>query len=143
MGIRLLRGQGENEHYHSDVELIFVIDGEASVWLNHQQQKMQREDVLVINSGVMHTLECSENAIIFQIFYSTQKMLGLLNEKNVVVACNSVTDKLHAYGELRNMIRDTVYIYVNGTHSTQCLEQSKLLQVLDCLFENYRIDMSI
>ena len=69
MGIRLLRGQGENEHYHSDVELIFVIDGEASVWLNHQQQKMQREDVLVINSGVMHTLECSENAIIFQIFY--------------------------------------------------------------------------
>ena len=49
MGIRLLRGQGENEHYHSDVELIFVIDGEASVWLNHQQQKMQREDVLVIN----------------------------------------------------------------------------------------------
>lgn len=143
MGIRLLRGQGENEHYHSDVELIFVIDGEASVWLNHQQQKMQREDVLVINSGVMHTLECSENAIIFQIFYSTQKMLGLLNEKNVVFACNSVTDKLHAYGELRNMIRDTVYIYVNGTHSTQCLEQSKLLQVLDCLFENYRIDMSI
>ena len=62
------------------------------------------------------TLECSENAIIFQIFYSTQKMLGLLNEKNVVFACNSVTDKLHAYGELRNMLRDTVYIYVNGTH---------------------------
>lgn len=143
MGLRLLRGQGEAEHYHSDIEVIFVIDGEADVWMNHQQQHMKREDVLVINSGMMHTLECSQDAIICQMFYSTRLVLELLNEKNVVFACNSVTDKLHSYGELKNVIRDTVYVYVNDERTTGCLEQSKLLQILDCLFENYRIDMSI
>ena len=60
--------------------------------------------------------------------------------ENFVFLCNSVSDTQSSYNELRNIFQELVYQEVRQTRKTECLKESLILKLLDCLIENYQLD---
>ena len=80
-------------HWHEDVELLFCIDGEASVLLNSSLIKMEKGSLIVINSGTLHTISTKSNCIYhcLLIAYSFLEQMGMCTDENEF--CNLIKDK--------------------------------------------------
>ena len=140
--MQILNGQSEEGHYHSDMELLFVIDGKASLCMGDVKTIMEREDIVVVNSSRMHELNCDEDTIVCQLHYSMKILFDMLENQSVYFDCNSRRDRMRSYGELRSLIRGLVYEYVRQPHKTKCIQKSKMYEILDFLIENYCVDGS-
>ena len=64
MELELLREVREKRHFHPEIEVLFVVEGEAQVTLKDLSCQMEKEDVFLINSGVMHYVESAGDALI-------------------------------------------------------------------------------
>lgn len=51
-----------NYHYHDYIEFLYAIDADMTVWMSGVPYKMETGDLIVINSGEMHTLSFSQNS---------------------------------------------------------------------------------
>lgn len=57
--IEVLNIREEREHFHQDIELLFVLEGTLDVAMGEQTTHMQPEDILVINANKRHCLKGS------------------------------------------------------------------------------------
>ena len=51
-----------NYHYHDYIEFLYALDADMTVWMSGVPYKMETGDLIVINSGEMHTLSFSQNS---------------------------------------------------------------------------------
>jgi len=49
----------EVEHFHQDVELVYVLEGTLDVTIGDQVRHMEADDVLVINANKRHQIRSS------------------------------------------------------------------------------------
>ena len=47
-------------HWHDAVEIIFLLDGELTVYQQEQKTYMEKNDIILINSGEFHATRCRE-----------------------------------------------------------------------------------
>lgn len=140
MEIKITRGAKEATHFHAELELYFVIDGTAEICVASQCYVLEKEDMLLINSSISHSVLAGQDTIICCISYASQLISELMGSDRYRFICNSVNDCSRPYNELRKLLRDTVFQYVQQRRQTECLKISSLYKVLDCLIENYRAD---
>lgn len=59
------KGGARNPHIHPDIEeVIFVLDGEGSVWVNGEEIPIVKDDLMIIPSAVEHRIiNPSEDAL--------------------------------------------------------------------------------
>ena len=53
----------EREHFHQDIELIYVLDGAMTVEVGNQKSELKAEDILVINANKKHWLRTNDKDI--------------------------------------------------------------------------------
>ena len=51
-----------NYHYHDYIEFLYAVDAEMTVWMSGVPHKLETGDLIVINSGEMHTLSFNKNS---------------------------------------------------------------------------------
>lgn len=137
--IVLTRSLNDAVHYHSEVEILFVVSGSAKVIIKNQSYELEQEDIIAVNSGEMHSVESSMNAVICDVHFSCRRILELVEEDMCVFECNSRTDRNRSYHTIRTVMREVVYQYIKREPGkTDCLKISALYKLLDCLIENYR-----
>lgn len=136
---QVLRHIEEPMHFHPEMEVIFIIDGEADVVIGEKQYHLEKEDIILLNSGIRHSVVNSRRGILCRIHYSFQAMADIVRNENCIFLCNSAEDKQHSYDELRKILRNLLYQYVRKKHKTECIKISLLYELLDCLIENYQI----
>ena len=54
----------EREHFHQDIELLFVLEGSLDVTVGEQVTHMKHEDSLIVNSNKKHSLKGSEDILL-------------------------------------------------------------------------------
>ena len=59
MKISVLNTTDEPEHFHQDIELLYVLEGTMDVTIGEQVTHMEPEDVLVVNANKRHQLKGS------------------------------------------------------------------------------------
>ena len=59
MKISVLNSTEEPEHFHQDIELLYVLEGTMDVVIGEQPTHMEPEDVLVVNANKRHHLKGS------------------------------------------------------------------------------------
>ena len=59
MKISVLNAADEQEHFHQDIELLYVLEGTMDVTIGEQVTHMEPEDVLVVNANKRHCLKGS------------------------------------------------------------------------------------
>lgn len=127
----------EAEHFHTEVECIFVIEGSLQVSLQGQTYSMGRHDILLINSGLYHSIHVPEKAILCVVQYSWQLLATLLPNDAAFFDCNSVKNPQRSWQDLQSIFQQLVYHAVGVRHRTRCIQQSILYRLLDELIEHH------
>lgn len=144
LGMVLVRNLNELRHDHSEIEIFFIMEGSAQVTVKNQSYELEQEDIVVVNSGELHSVESSMNCIICDIHISCRKILELTGENTCIFECNSRIDITRSYSSIRTVMREVIYQYIKREPGkTDCLKISALYKLLDCLIENYRVESVI
>lgn len=132
----------EGQHLHTDVELLYVVDGSISVKLKDSVFNLNKDDVIVINSSIQHSITTKEKSIVCSIMYDYQVLVHILKKPNSFFLCNSVANPGQKYDKIITICRDIIYQQVSSIKKTESLKYSMLYQLLDELVENYIVDDS-
>lgn len=139
MELEISKTSKGDRHFHPELEVLFLIDGQADVRIKDSMYTMKNEDVIVINSGVMHEIRCRENSIICAAKYSYSLIAEVLENRNSIFLCNSVIDTEKDFHKIREIFHDLIFQYIRQSHKTVCYQNSLMFMLLDELIEVFQM----
>lgn len=136
--------ENTGEHFHPDLELDFVIQGDLCVTVKDTIYNLKKDDFLLLNSGILHSVKGStEDTVICCVKFSCHSVAEMAGEESVLFLCNSLEGNEPKYQEMRKVFHELVYYLVQRPHGTDCLKRSILYKLLDCLLEHFRLDLGV
>lgn len=100
------------EHFHQDIELLYVLEGTLEVTSGEETVHLEAEDIFVLNANKHHMLNGSENVLFLQLSILYQTVSDVLQSGDVIFWCNSTNDKSERYEELRKILKVLLKHYV-------------------------------
>lgn len=138
----IINSSPEAEHWHPEIEVLFVIDGAARVLVQENTYLLKKEDILLINSSLSHNLVYLDDAILCCVKFPWRMVSDMLGSGAFIFQCNSVENQNHPFHDLRSIFRSLIYYYVREQHKTALLMESHMLRLLDCLVEHYLVELN-
>ncbi len=138
--VSLYRDLYKESHLHSEVELLYVVEGTLDVRIKDKLFLLKRDDVIVINSSVQHSVESSEKSIVCSIKFDYRIFVHVIRKPNSVFVCNSASNPGRSYHEIIRQCRDIIYHEVSGYGRSETLKYSMLYRLLNELVENFMVD---
>lgn len=138
--MKLCQGIQEAQHFHQQLELLYVIEGMLYVYQDEETYELKKHDIIVINSNNAHQLSSVSNSAILRIYITFQVLEELISDDNFVFSCNSVADHIHSYDELHSVIHQILFTYVGTQKKTEALRWGYVYQLLDILIEQFRLE---
>lgn len=109
MKISVLNTTDEPEHFHQDIELLYVLEGTMDVTIGEQVTHMEPEDVLVVNANKRHQLKGSGDILYVRFSILYQMVSDVFRSMDVIFWCDSTRGQSERY----NQLRDTLKILLN------------------------------
>lgn len=106
------------EHFHQDIELLYVLEGSLDVIAGEETVHLKEEDIFVINANKHHILKGSENVLFLQLSILYQVVSDVLQSSDVIFWCNSTNDKSERYEELRKILKVLLKHYIETKGDT-------------------------
>lgn len=106
------------EHFHQDIELLYVLEGTLDVEIGEELVHLKEEDIFVINANKHHVLKGSENILFLQLSILYQTVSDVLQSSDVIFWCNSTNNKSERYEELRKILKVLLKHYVETKGDT-------------------------
>ncbi len=127
-------------HWHSEVEVIFVLEGSIRAAVGDHTVNLSEDDILLINSGISHQVTGKE-ALFCLVKYPWKLLSEMLGEENRMFVCSSAEDTERSYAELRTIFRQLIQQYIQTERHSQILVDSLLLKLLNELVEHFRVEL--
>lgn len=125
----------EGEHFHQNIELLFVLEGTLDADVGNQAAHMKSQDILVINANKKHSLSGSEDALYVRLYIDYNLMADVFESMNIFLWCDSTRDSSGRYDELRSVIKQLLnhHLSTHGRadfgHIALCYRVMELLSV--------------
>jgi len=132
--------QKEEIHFHQDVELIYVLEGEMELKVEADTFHLKQDDIVVINPNKKHSYKCSEDILMASFYISFQKLSSFLENNLILFWCNSTIDKDDSFEEVRKIIKSIFNHYLNRKGKDDFYEYSLFYQLLNLLTNNFLIN---
>lgn len=140
MDVRLRKNENIEMQFKPEIMLYLVVDGSAELKIKDRPWKMAKDDFILVNAGLMHSITCEkEGTILCAVSFSCSLISELSGEEMNLFQCNSTAQKDDRYHQLRRIFHELVYLLVEKPHKTPCLKYSILYKMLNCLLENFRL----
>ena len=82
----------EREHFHQDIELIYVLDGSMTVEIGDQKSELKADDILVINANKKHWLQTNDKNILYlRLGIAYQLVSDVFQSVDIIFWCDSVS----------------------------------------------------
>ena len=137
------RAKNESEHFHQEIELLFVVDGYIRVFVEDNEYVVMSEQILLINSNKIHYMYVESNALVCKILISYELLAEMLGEDYVAFWCNYLTSKDSGYEDLQSVIKEIIFITINGDKRDAASLMERYGRLLNCLIRNFKIDRSV
>lgn len=137
--IQLKKEIHETRHFHPELEFFFVIEGSAKVIVGDSVYRLNKEDFILINSGIFHEILAASHALTGRIGYPCELVAEFTERQNCLFLCNSTLEKDTAYYEILPILHELVYLQIYPSRRTDCYTLSLLLRLLDYLLDHYQI----
>lgn len=134
-----LTWDNEDNHFHEDIELIYVFDGELEIVVENSKYILIKDDFLIINSNKMHKFRAYKSALIGSFTISYVQLSELIRNKHIVFWCNSTIEKSSEYNEARRKISDFANDFIRSSESDLLNIISKFYELLYLLTKNFLI----
>lgn len=141
-GLSIYMGFAENakSRFHSDVELIYVLDGEICVTVDGADSILCKEDIIVINAGSFHSVINNGNGVIFNIFVQSSLFYSENGNKRPRFLCNTVLAPQEHDNWLRSLLNEILRQYLVQKESN--LDQLSLCyRLAGYLVRHYSVEM--
>lgn len=132
--------QKEETHFHQDVELIYVLEGEMELKVESDTFVLKQDDIVVVNPNKKHSYKCSEDILMASFYISFQKLSSFLENNLILFWCNSTIDKDDSFEEIRKVIKSIFNHYLNRKGKDDFYEYSLFYQLLNLLTNNFLIN---
>lgn len=137
LGVYNEAGEG-NEHFHQDIELLYVMEGTLDVTMGEQTIHMQAEDILVVNANKKHSVKGSDDILIAQLMIEYHMVSDVFQSMNVIFWCDSTKDESERYDELREVLKALLNHHLSTGGNTASFGHIALcyrvLDLLACYF---------
>lgn len=134
----LLSGENEEIHSHSNIEVIYIVDGsckaevEESVWL------LEKEDILLINTNKRHRMLIPSGVCVCKIELSYVDICNQLRESYVSFQCNSAVEYSPRYSDLRRRIQEILLEYIDDNGSQPYRMRALFFLLISELLEHFK-----
>ncbi|WP_211748673.1 helix-turn-helix domain-containing protein [Paenibacillus sp. Marseille-Q4541] len=142
INIFLHNAQFVEDHWHDSIELLFVLKGKVDVYIEKKKCTLQEEDVLIINSNEIHSIQSQENNLLLalQIPISFIKM-HFADIEQVRFLCKSFLygrEEQEKFNEIRSLLAEMMWVHNKENYSYELKIKSLLFQLIYVLLWKFR-----
>lgn len=103
----------EREHFHQDIELIYILDGSMIVEAGDQKSELKAEDILVINANKRHWLQTDDKNILYlRLGIAYQLVSDVFQSVDIIFWCDSSKENDKRYEEVRKVLKELLGQYL-------------------------------
>lgn len=126
----------EWEHFHNEIELLYVIQGTTELKIGEEQFVLEKDEMAVINTNEHHSCKSRGECLTAGIFISYRKLCDMLGMRELAFEHElGKTDAGHLQ-EVRVIVREILNLYVNEK-SSYFYGLSLYYRLLDTLVSNF------
>lgn len=116
--ISVLNTTDEQEHFHQDIELLYVLEGTMDVIAGEQITHMKPEDILVVNANKKHFLKGSKDILYVRFSILYQLVSDVFRSVDVIFWCDSTRGQSERYNQLRDVLKVLLNHYLETKGNT-------------------------
>lgn len=102
--IEIFKSMDREEHFHPDIELVYVIRGEVNITIENSKYVIKKEEFLLINKDNKHSLKTTQDAVLicFQVNY--RELCKLTGKDSIIFQGGLITNENSNYIQLKESI---------------------------------------
>lgn len=104
MDVQILSRLPKDTHFHQEVELVYVMEGELRLYVMEREYHLKRGDICVINSNEEHRIETQGEITTAHIFITYSLIRSVYNGVSSFFFCNSTSEDDERYEKLRELL---------------------------------------
>lgn len=133
----------EMEHFHQDIEMIYVLEGNLSVEIGENTIEMNAEDIYIINANKRHRLHGSQDVLFVRFLIEYQLISDIINSVDIIFWCDSTKDKDERYDKLRMLLKKLLNHYLTNKEKTADFGYIALCyQILELLSVHFLVQIA-
>ena len=104
MDVQILSRLSKDTHFHQEVELVYVMEGELRLYVMEREYHLKRGDICVINSNEEHRIETQGEITTAHLFITYSLIRSVYNGVSSFFFCNSTSEDDERYEKLRELL---------------------------------------
>lgn len=104
MDVQILSRLPKDTHFHQEVELVYVMEGELRLYVMDREYHLKRGDICVINSNEEHRIETQGEITTAHLFITYSLIRSVYNGVSSFFFCNSTSEDDERYEKLRELL---------------------------------------
>lgn len=141
--LEIVETREEKEHFHQDIELLYVLEGKIELYIDGQKIVMYDEDVMIINANKRHYLKSLGEVLYVKLTIMYELFSDILNNYEMLFLCDSARNIDVAYTGLRKLIQQLLGHYLsNKGKVTDFAYISLCYQIMDYICMHFLIQSS-
>lgn len=135
-----------NSHWHSSIEIFFVLSGTVDLIYNGEKYMLKKDDVFLVNSNKIHGLTSnSENIVIAAQIEESFIKTNYKDIDSIEFDCKSVSyeNEPQAFQAMRKILAKIVWAYNKEGDGYEIKINSLLLGLIYILTNNFRVKVNI
>ncbi|HJC91286.1 MAG TPA: cupin domain-containing protein, partial [Candidatus Mediterraneibacter excrementigallinarum] len=129
----------ERKHCHQDIELIYLIERQASVDAE-ESYTLKANDIAVINSNIEHSIRAEVRTTAFRLLIPYRLICRMTSEEVAFFQCNSSLYISNNYSEIRKLTEMLLLNYLNMDSRDLSELVSIIFRIIHELFGNFSVD---
>lgn len=129
----------KSSHFHQDIELIYVLEGEIILQVENEEFEMKVDDIVIVNANKKHSYYTNGEVLLGCFHINYQKLSLLLNSSQILFWCNSIIDKNKAYDSLREIMKLIFNQYFEESDQGKIYLSSLYYQMLHIIVSNFLV----
>ena len=138
-------GEYTPAHWHDSLELVYILNGNATIYLEGSEHKLVPGEFIVIDTNQIHEARCTRTYMMIVVRIDDdliQRLMG--NKRNFQIICSraELTDELvPAYLEICDCLKKLVQLHVRQPKGYMIATQSIALDILYRLITDFSIPL--
>ena len=125
---------------HSEVEILFIVEGSVDVQVEQKHSHLQTNDLLVVNSNKKHLLRPEGSALVMRLLMDYMMICDAFQGQKVIFWCDSSGSENERYQEMRILLKRLLKHYVENDNYTASFGfQADCYEILHQLTANFMV----
>ncbi|MCY9513976.1 GH39 family glycosyl hydrolase [Paenibacillus apiarius] len=130
------------DHWHDSLELLFVLKGNVSVFIQRKKYSLGEEDLLLINSNEIHSIESEADNLLLALQIPISFIRDHFEDiDQVTFHCKSFLyepDEQEKFNEIRALLAEMMWVYSKESYGYEMKMKSLLFELVYLLLRKFK-----